>query len=37
LLKDELGVGGYKQYSRIMGMIKNQGVQARIPYDIEVY
>ncbi|MGE0078990.1 MAG: signal peptide peptidase SppA [Bacteroidales bacterium] len=35
-LKDELGVT-YKSYSRIVNMIQNQGVQARIPYDVEVY
>ncbi len=35
-MKDELGLA-YRQYNRIMNMISNQGVQARIPYDIEVY
>jgi len=36
LLKDELGLP-FKAYSRIQSMINNQGVQARMPYDIEVY
>jgi len=36
LLKDELGLP-FKTYSRIQSMINNQGVQARMPYDIEVY
>lgn len=36
ILKDELG-SSYKAYSRIKSMINNQGVQARLPYDIEVY
>lgn len=35
-LKDELGVT-YKHYNRIKSMLNNQGVQARIPYDVEVY
>ena len=36
LLKDELGLP-FKAYSRIQSMINNQGVQARMPYDIEIY
>lgn len=36
LLKDELGVA-YKQYNRIKGMFSNQGVQARLPFDVEMY
>lgn len=35
-LKDELGAT-YKHYNRIKSMLNNQGVQARIPYDVEVY
>jgi protease-4 len=35
-LQDELGVA-YKNYNRVVKMLQNQGVQARIPYDIEVY
>ncbi|HSA04823.1 MAG TPA: signal peptide peptidase SppA, partial [Tenuifilaceae bacterium] len=35
-LKDELGIT-YKHYNRIMNTLNNQGVQARIPYDVEVY
>ncbi|MBN1988431.1 MAG: signal peptide peptidase SppA [Bacteroidales bacterium] len=27
----------YKQYEHINSMVKNQGVQARIPYDLEIY
>lgn len=36
ILKDELG-SSYKAFSRIKSMINNQGVQARLPYDIELY
>ncbi len=36
ILKDELG-SSYKVLSRIKSMINNQGVQARLPYDIELY
>lgn len=36
ILKDELG-SSFKAYSRIKSMLNNQGVQARMPYDIEVY
>lgn len=36
LVKDDLGKG-YKYYDRVMRMVENQGVQARIPYDVEVY
>ncbi|MGD9976681.1 MAG: signal peptide peptidase SppA [Bacteroidales bacterium] len=36
LLKGELGTS-FKQYSKIINMIKNQGVQTRIPFDIEIY
>lgn len=36
ILKDELG-SSFKTYNRIKSMLNNQGVQARIPYDIEVY
>lgn len=36
LVKDDLGKG-YKYYNRVMQMVENQGVQARIPYDVEVY
>jgi len=27
----------YKQYSRIQSIIDNKGVQARLPYDVEIY
>lgn len=36
ILKNELGFA-YRQYNNIMNMVSNQGVQARIPYNIEVY
>jgi protease-4 len=36
ILKDELGTS-FKAYNRIKNMLTNQGVQARIPYDIEIY
>lgn len=36
ILKDELG-SSFKTYNRIKSMLNNQGVLARIPYDIEVY
>lgn len=36
LVKDDLGKG-YKYYNRVMQMVENQGVQARIPYDVQVY
>ncbi|HOK87026.1 MAG TPA: signal peptide peptidase SppA [Tenuifilum sp.] len=36
MLKDELGLS-FKAYNRIKSMLNNQGVQARMPYDIEVY
>lgn len=35
-LKDELGTS-YKHYNRLVKMLNTQGVQARIPFDIEVY
>lgn len=36
LLKDELGEY-YGQYSTLKNMLSNKGVQARIPYNIELY
>ncbi len=36
ILKDELGAA-YSQYSNLKSMLSNQGVQARIPYAIELY
>lgn len=36
ILNDELGVA-YQQYSNIKNMLLNQGVQARIPYNVELY
>lgn len=36
MLKDELGLS-FKAYNRIKSMLNNQGVQARLPYDIEIY
>ena len=36
IFNDELGFA-YRQYNNIMNMVSNQGVQARIPYNIEVY
>lgn len=36
ILKDELG-SSFKTYNRIKSMLNNQGLQARLPYDIEVY
>ena len=36
IFKDELGFA-YKQYNTILNMVSNQGVQARIPYNLEVY
>ena len=36
ILQDELGVA-YKQYSNVLNMLTHQGVQARIPYNIELY
>lgn len=33
---DELGVA-YKEYNNIKNMLLNQGVQARIPYNVELY
>ncbi len=36
ILSDELGVA-YKEYNNIKRMISNQGVQARIPYNVELY
>lgn len=36
LLEDELG-STFKHYNRIKSMLKHQGVQARLPYDIEIY
>jgi protease-4 len=36
ILKDELGFA-YKQYNNIMNMVSNPGVQARIPYNVELY
>jgi len=36
ILKDELGVA-YRQYSSLKNMLSNQGVQARLPIDIELY
>lgn len=35
-LKDELGAA-FREYNRVVNLIKNQGVQARIPYDVEIY
>jgi protease-4 len=34
-MKDELGEG-YKYYDQLRGLLKQQGVQARMPYDIEI-
>jgi len=36
ILKDELGAA-YSQYSNLKSMLSNQGVQARIPYNVELY
>lgn len=36
LLKDELGAM-YREYNHVVRMISNRGVQARIPYNIELY
>jgi protease-4 len=36
ILSDELGVA-YKHYNNIMNMLSNQGIQARIPYNVELY
>lgn len=36
ILSDELG-DAYKQYNNIRSMLNNQGVQARIPYNVELY
>ncbi|RPH32957.1 MAG: signal peptide peptidase SppA [Bacteroidales bacterium] len=36
ILRDELGVA-YKHYNNIMNMLSNQGIQARIPYNVELY
>jgi len=36
ILSDELGIA-YKEYSNIKNMLTNQGVQARIPYNVELY
>ncbi len=36
LLNDELGIA-YKHYKFMLDMLKNQGIQARMPFEIEVY
>ena len=36
ILQDELGIA-FRQYNTIKSMLSNQGVQARIPYNVEVY
>ncbi|HUW05395.1 MAG TPA: signal peptide peptidase SppA [Williamwhitmania sp.] len=36
LLKDELS-GTFKQYTTIKNVLKNQGIEARMPYDVELY
>jgi protease IV len=36
MFEKEFGMA-YKQYERIQSIIENRGVQARIPYDIELY
>lgn len=36
LLKDELGVV-YRQYSNVLNLMSNQGIQARLPYNVELY
>ncbi|MHC1703069.1 MAG: signal peptide peptidase SppA [Tenuifilaceae bacterium] len=36
LLKDELGVA-YKQYNYLKNILSNQGVQARLPFEVELY
>lgn len=35
-MKDELGIA-YSHYHNLMNLLSNQGIQARIPYNIEVY
>ena len=35
-LKDDLSET-FKQYTAIKNMLKNQGIEARMPYDIELY
>lgn len=35
-IKNELGLA-FKHYNHIMGLVKNQGIQARLPYEIELY
>lgn len=36
LLEDELGLA-YKEYKNMLEMVKNRGIQARMPYNLEVY
>ncbi len=36
ILKDELGAA-YKQYNYLKNMLSNQGVQARLPFEVELY
>lgn len=36
LLEDELGLA-YKEYKKMLEMVKNSGIQARMPYELEVY
>ncbi len=36
ILRDEFGTS-FRYYNRLKNMINNQGIQARIPYDIEIY
>jgi protease IV len=36
LIENELGTN-YKHYKNLQNLLKNQGVQARIPYEIEIY
>ena len=36
LLEDELGFA-YKHYKNLMELVNTRGIQARIPYEIEVY
>lgn len=36
LLKDELS-GTFMQYTTIKNVLKNQGIEARMPYDVELY
>jgi len=36
ILKDELGAA-YKQYNYLKNILSNQGVQARLPFEVELY